>query len=80
MHEGRVAIGKPFSSIRSNVNMKSQHYIEFDKRINMWKTSNTIYLEIFHCNISMQEAILKILPRDDSASFITTNIFMEQVL
>ena len=47
---------------------------------NMWKTSNTIHLEIVHCQISMQEVILKILPRDDSASFITTNIFMEQVL
>ena len=46
----------------------------------MWKTSNTLYLEIVHCQISMQEVILKILPRDDSASFITTNIFMEQVL
>ena len=47
---------------------------------NMWKTSNTIHLEIVHCQISMQEVILKILPRDDSATFITTYIFMEQVL
>ena len=47
---------------------------------NMWKISNALYLEIVHCQISMQEVILKILPRDDSASFITTNIFMEQVL
>ena len=48
----------------------------FDKDIKGY----TLHLEIVHCQISMQEVILKILPRDDSASFITTNIFMEQVL
>lgn len=62
------------------------HYLDFFSLVirralsNMWKSSNTTYLEIIHCNISMQEVIQKILPRDDSASFITTDIFMEQVL